>query len=202
MTTKFMKTIILDNYDSFTFNLYQYIGELGGSPEVYRNDEISVEELMAKNPSHIIISPGPGTPEKKEDFGICKDVILELGKTIPVLGVCLGHQGIIYAFGGHVIRAPEIMHGKRSLISHDGKAIFKDIENPTEVMRYHSLMGERESLPDCLEITAETIDKHKIIMGVKHRDLPIHGIQFHPESIGSSEGKKMLQNFLNLKSRI
>ncbi|OGJ50195.1 aminodeoxychorismate/anthranilate synthase component II [Candidatus Peregrinibacteria bacterium RIFOXYB2_FULL_32_7] len=194
-----MKTLILDNYDSFTFNLYQYIGELGGNPEVYRNDELSLEQIAAKRPSHIVISPGPGTSEKKADFGICSEVILKFGKEIPLLGVCLGHQGIIHCFGGRILRAPEIMHGKRTMIEHNGKDIFKNIENPTEVMRYHSLMGEKKSLPDCLEITAETLKSPKIIMGVKHKTYPIFGIQFHPESIGTAEGKKMLKNFLKIK---
>ncbi len=195
-----MKTIIIDNYDSFTFNLYQYIGELGGNPEVYRNDELSSKELAVKKPSHIIISPGPGTPEKKEDFGICKEVILELGQNIPLLGVCLGHQGIVYAFGGKVVRAPKIMHGKRTLITHNKSGIFEGIKNPTEVMRYHSLMGDQKSFPNSLEITSETNDKYKIIMGLKHKKFPIYGIQFHPESIGTPEGKKMLENFLKLKN--
>lgn len=200
-----MRTIILDNYDSFTFNLYQYIAELGGSPEVYRNDELTLEEIKAKNPSHIVISPGPGNPEKKSDFGICSEVILKLGQKIPLLGVCLGHQGIINVFGGKVITAPEIMHGKRSMIKHLGENIFKNIENPTEVMRYHSLIGEEKSLPNCLEITAKTIknkdSKFELIMGVKHKKFPIYGIQFHPESIGTPEGKKILKNFLAISDK-
>ncbi|OGJ43999.1 aminodeoxychorismate/anthranilate synthase component II [Candidatus Peregrinibacteria bacterium RIFOXYA12_FULL_33_12] len=193
-----MKTLILDNYDSFTFNLYQYIGELGGNPEVFRNDELTLDQIKKMNFSHIVISPGPGTPERKEDFGVCKDVILELGIEIPLLGVCLGHQGIIHAFGGKIIRAPEIMHGKRTIVEHNGKNLFQNIENPTEVMRYHSLIGEEKSLPDCLEITARTKDKFQMIMAVAHKKFPIYGIQFHPESIGTPEGKKILKNFLEM----
>ncbi|MDP2625270.1 MAG: aminodeoxychorismate/anthranilate synthase component II [Candidatus Peregrinibacteria bacterium] len=191
-----MKTLILDNYDSFTYNLYQYIGELGGNPIVKRNDEITLEEIRELAPTHIVISPGPGTPERESDFGICKDAILELSPTIPLLGVCLGHQGIIHYFGGKVIHAPEVIHGKKSEIEHNGKGLFKGIESPIEVMRYHSLIGEKESLPDCLEITSTTT-ADGLIMGVRHREFPIDGIQFHPESIGTETGKAMLKNFLN-----
>jgi anthranilate synthase/aminodeoxychorismate synthase-like glutamine amidotransferase len=194
-----MKTLIIDNYDSFTYNLYQYLGELGANPIVKRNDEISLDEIKTMAPSHIVISPGPGTPEKDSDFGICKEVILELGTTTPVLGVCLGHQGIIHHFGGKVVRAPEVMHGKKSQITHDQTGLFANIESPIEVMRYHSLIGERDSFPDCLTITAETTED-KLIMGVAHKTLPIVGIQFHPESIGTPTGKTMLKNFLNMNA--
>lgn len=190
-----LKTLIIDNYDSFTYNLYQYVGELGGNPIVKRNDEITVEEIQALQPTHIILSPGPGTPEKESDFGVCKAAILELGPTIPLLGVCLGHQGIIHHFGGKVIHAPEVMHGKKSMVRHDGAGVFEGLENPIEVMRYHSLLGDRSTLPDCLTITATTVNDD-LIMGVRHKTYPIEGIQFHPESIGTPTGKAILANFL------
>ncbi|HCW32809.1 MAG: Para-aminobenzoate/anthranilate synthase glutamine amidotransferasecomponent II, anthranilate synthase component II [Candidatus Peregrinibacteria bacterium GW2011_GWF2_39_17] len=190
-----MKTLILDNYDSFTYNLYQYIGELGGNPIVKRNDEISLEKIKALKPTHLVISPGPGTPENPTDFGICSQAILKLGKLIPLLGVCLGHQGIIYLFGGKIVSSPEIMHGKTSEVHHDRKGIFHGLKNPLTVMRYHSLMGDPNSIPDCLTVTARTT-KDKIIMGIRHNKYPIEGIQFHPESIGTPTGKQMIANFL------
>lgn len=192
-----MKTLIIDNYDSFTFNLYQYVGELGGNPIVFRNDQITKQDVENGNFSHIIISPGPGSPDDPAYFGMCREIILTFGKTIPLLGVCLGHQGIISAFGGKVIRASTIKHGKISKITHNGKDLFSGVGNPLIGMRYHSLIGERSSLPDDLEITAETV-KDKVIMGVKHRKYPIFGLQFHPESIGTQDGKKILMNFLKL----
>ncbi|EKD94036.1 MAG: Para-aminobenzoate/anthranilate synthase glutamine amidotransferasecomponent II [uncultured bacterium] len=191
-----MKTLLIDNYDSFTYNLYQYIGELGGNPIVKKNDEVNREAVEKLSPTHIVLSPGPGTPEKDSDFGICQEVILTLGKHIPLLGVCLGHQGIVYAFGGKIIPAPEVRHGKTSAIQHDGKTIFTGIANPFTAMRYHSLLADRTTLPDCLEISAVTEDE--LIMGVRHKTYPIEGIQFHPESIGTHEGKKILKNFLSL----
>lgn len=190
-----LKTLIIDNYDSFVYNLVQYIGEQGGNPIVYRNDKISLEEIKKINPTHILISPGPGNPTDPHYFGICSQVILEYGKDVPVLGVCLGHQGICAVFGGKVIKAPEIMHGKTSQIIHRDIGVFKGTTNPLKGMRYHSLIGEKESLPDCLEITAETDDG--LIMGVQHKEYPIHGIQFHPESIGTEDGKKIVANFLS-----
>ncbi|MBI2825388.1 MAG: aminodeoxychorismate/anthranilate synthase component II [Planctomycetia bacterium] len=189
-----MKTVILDNYDSFTFNLFQYVGEIDERPLVFRNDKISFAELERLNPDRIIISPGPGSPEDPNYFGICKRVILELGPRIPVLGVCLGHQGIIYAFGGRVIRAGEVMHGKTSYVFHNGNDMFQDVPRAFEAMRYHSLVGEPSSVPDCLHVTAKTWDE--VIMAVRHRDFPIYGIQFHPESIGTTVGKQLLRNFL------
>lgn len=189
-----MKTVILDNYDSFTFNLFQYVGELDERPLVFRNDKISFAELERLNPDRIIVSPGPGSPEDPNYFGICKRVILELGPRIPVLGVCLGHQGIIYAFGGRVIRAGEVMHGKTSYVFHNGHDMFQSVPRAFEAMRYHSLVGEPSSVPDCLEVTAKTWDE--VIMAVRHRDFPIYGIQFHPESIGTTVGKQLLRNFL------
>lgn len=191
-----MKMVILDNYDSFTYNLYQFIGEIFGKALVIRNDEITFEEFQALAPDRIIISPGPGNPENPAYFGICKRVILEMGPTTPILGVCLGHQGIIHAFGGRVVRAPQVMHGKTSLVYHNGRGIFKGISSAFEGMRYHSLIGERESLPVCLEITATTQDG--IIMGVQHKTYPIYGIQVHPESIGTPVGKQIIKNFLDL----
>ncbi|NJN96980.1 MAG: aminodeoxychorismate/anthranilate synthase component II [Anaerolineales bacterium] len=191
-----MKVVILDNYDSFTYNLYQFIGEIFGKALVVRNDEKTFAEFKALEPDRIIISPGPGNPENPAYFGICKRVILEMGPTTPVLGVCLGHQGIIHAFGGRVVRAPQVMHGKPSLVYHSGQGIFKGIGSAFEGMRYHSLIGERETLPACLEITAATQDG--IIMGVQHKTYPIYGIQVHPESIGTPMGKQILKNFLEL----
>jgi len=190
-----MKTLIIDNYDSFTYNLYQLIGELGGNPQVIRNDRISLAEIKACKYSHIVISPGPGSPEDPNYFGICSQVIIKAGKKMPVLGVCLGHQGIIHCFGGKIVRAEQILHGKKSLIKHNRQGIFKNIRSPLLGMRYHSLVGERISLPAELEITAETDDD--TIMGVKHKKYPVFGVQFHPESIGTEEGKKILMNFLN-----
>jgi anthranilate synthase component II len=191
-----MKTIILDNYDSFTYNLYQYVAELNGKPLVYRNDALTVNQLADMRPDRIIISPGPGNPEDPSYFGICRQVIAELGPTTPILGVCLGHQGIIHAFGGKVVRAPQPMHGKTSVVYHNNVGLFKGLRNGFDVMRYHSLMGEMASLPSCLEVTAKTWDD--IIMGVQHKEYPIHGIQFHPESIGTSNGKRILKAFLQI----
>ncbi|OGG25754.1 aminodeoxychorismate/anthranilate synthase component II [Candidatus Gottesmanbacteria bacterium RIFCSPLOWO2_01_FULL_39_12b] len=194
-----MKTLIIDNYDSFTYNLYQYIGELGGNPKVFRNNKITLGEIKKGKYTHIIISPGPGSSDDPAYFGICMQVILQIGKSIPILGVCLGHQGTISAFGGRVVRANVIKHGKQSVIEHNGKGIFKGIKNPLRGMRYHSLVGEKESIPDDLEITAVSFDD-QAVMGVKHRKYPIFGVQFHPESIGTEEGKKILENFLCLKN--
>jgi anthranilate synthase component 2 len=189
-----MKTVILDNYDSFTFNLYQYLGELDEAPLVFRNDEISFDELTALEPDRIVISPGPGSPEDPAYFGVCTDAILRLGPTIPTLGVCLGHQGIIHAFGGRVVRAKEVMHGKTSYVFHNNAGVLRGLPRAFEAMRYHSLVGEPATLPDCLEVTAKTWDD--VIMGVEHREYPIYGVQFHPESIGTPVGKQLLENFL------
>ena len=191
-----IKTLIIDNYDSFTFNLFQYIGELKGNPIVKRNDELTLAEVEKIKPTHIIISPGPGRPDDPDYFGICLEVILNLSSTIPVLGVCLGHQGICYAFGGKVVRAPKIMHGKTSLIHHDKKGLFHGIKSSLIGMRYHSLIAENKSVPRCLRVTA--IEKKSgIVMAVQHVDRPLFGIQFHPESIGTPDGKKILKNFLS-----
>lgn len=193
-----MNTLIIDNYDSFTYNLYQFIGELGGNPTVVRNDKIALPDIGARKYSHIVISPGPGSPDDPAYFGVCKEVILTFGKDTPILGVCLGHQGIIYAFGGKVIMASLIKHGKTSIIKHNQKGIFENVKNPLVGMRYHSLIGEQISLPGSLEVTAISLDD-KAIMGVRHKKYPIFGIQFHPESIGTEEGKMILGNFLRMK---
>lgn len=187
--------IIIDNYDSFTYNLYQYVGELNPDIEVYRNDKITIEEIREKKPSHIIISPGPGFPK---DAGISIQVARELGKSIPVLGVCLGHQGIGEAFGGKVVHAKELMHGKTSevVVSREC-ALFNSLPEKIRVGRYHSLIVEKESLPPELKVTAKTPDGE--IMGLQHRDYPVYGIQFHPESILTPHGKEMLKNFLQVK---
>ncbi len=191
-----MKTLIIDNYDSFTYNLSQYVGILGGNPVVKRNDAIALNDVRVGGYTHIVISPGPGDPTDPRYFGVCKDVILKCGKMIPVLGVCLGHQGIIAAFGGRVVRAPVVRHGKASLIAHEGKGVFRGLPSPLQGMRYHSLVGERESLPACLEITATAEDDGQI-MGVRHRQFPIEGIQFHPESIGTEHGMGIIKIFLS-----
>jgi para-aminobenzoate synthetase component 2 len=185
--------LVIDNYDSFTYNLVQYLGELGADLEVVRNDQITVEAIAEKAPERIVISPGPKTPS---EAGICLQVISTFAGKIPILGVCLGHQAIGQAFGGRVIRAPEIMHGKTSEISHDGKTIFEGLPNPFPATRYHSLIVERETLPACLEISAGTADG--LIMGLRHKTLNVEGVQFHPESILTDAGKQLLGNFLHL----
>jgi anthranilate synthase/aminodeoxychorismate synthase-like glutamine amidotransferase len=194
---KIMTVLLIDNYDSFTYNLAQYLGELGAELVVRRNDAISVENVRELAPSHIVISPGPGDPE---DGGISNDLIREFGPTTPLLGVCLGHQCIGEVFGGEIVRAPALFHGKTSLIYHDGKTIFRGLPRPFEATRYHSLVIRRDTLPDCLELTAETDDG--VIMGVRHRELPIEGVQFHPESILTREGKQLLGNFLSQASAV
>ena len=189
------RVIILDNYDSFVYNLYQAIGELtGAAARVVRNDAITIEELIAADPTHLIISPGPGTPEDPAYFGVCRAAILELGPKIPTLGVCLGHQGIAAAFGGRITRAPQVMHGKTSLIEHRGEGLFAGLPSPLRVMRYHSLVVDPASLPAALEVTSWTDDG--VCMSLAHREWPIFGVQFHPESIGTPEGKRLLGNFL------
>jgi anthranilate synthase/aminodeoxychorismate synthase-like glutamine amidotransferase len=185
--------LLIDNYDSFAYNLYQYLSELGEEVKVVRNDEITLDEIEDLKPERIVISPGPGRPE---DAGISNEVILRFGDRLPVLGVCLGHQCIGQAYGGKVVHAGEIRHGKTSLIHHDGKGIFKDVKSPLTAVRYHSLAVERKSLPDCLDISAVT--DNKIIMGVRHREYPVEGVQFHPESILTGVGKDILRNFLYL----
>jgi len=186
--------LVIDNYDSFTYNLVQYLGELGATVEVRRNDRVTLEEIENRlRPERIVISPGPGTPD---DAGITLDVIRRFAGKIPLLGVCLGHQSIGQAFGGKVVRAPELMHGKASDVHHDGKTIFAGLGDQLRAGRYHSLIVEKESLPACLEISARTADD--IIMGLRHRELKVEGVQFHPESILTSDGKQLLANFLKL----
>jgi anthranilate synthase component 2 len=192
-----MKTLIIDNYDSFTFNLCQYVAELGGHPVVYKNDGLTAETAAALAPSHIIISPGPGTVLNKKDFGVCEEIILKLGPKIPLLGVCLGHQGIARAYGAAVVRAPEIIHGKQSRITHDGSVLFKNVPNPFKAMRYHSLCVSSKNVPKSLRITAR-VHGENAVMALRHGVWPIFGIQFHPESFGTPEGKRILRNFLNL----
>ena len=185
--------IVIDNYDSFTYNLVQYLGELGQDVRVYRNDKITLKEIESLKPEKIVISPGPCTPK---EAGISVDLIKQFAGKIPILGVCLGHQSIGYALGGEIIHAKKLMHGKTSMINHDGKTIFKNLPNPFEATRYHSLVIERESIPDELEISAETDDGE--IMGVRHKEYIIEGVQFHPESILTKAGKDLLRNFLKL----
>jgi anthranilate synthase/aminodeoxychorismate synthase-like glutamine amidotransferase len=185
--------LVIDNYDSFTYNLVQYLGELGAEMRVFRNDKITVKEAVALNPEKVLVSPGPCTPK---EAGISCDIIREFGPCLPLFGVCLGHQSIGDVYGGKVIRADRLMHGKTSPMIHEGKSVFKGLPSPFDATRYHSLIVERESLPDCLEITAWTAEGE--IMGLKHKVHPVHGVQFHPESILTLEGKKLLQNFLDL----
>lgn len=185
--------LLIDNYDSFTYNLVHYLGELGGECAVYRNDKITVDAVWAQNPQGIILSPGPCDPDKA---GICLGLLATAPDNMPILGVCLGHQAIGQAFGGRVVRAPVPMHGKISTLHHTGRGVFRGLNNDFAATRYHSLTVERESLPDCLEITAQTDDG--LIMGLSHRSRPIHGVQFHPESIASEQGHALLKNFLDL----
>ncbi len=185
--------LVIDNYDSFTYNLVQYLGELGAELEVRRNDQVALDEIARLKPERIVISPGPKTPS---EAGICLEVIQTFSGQIPILGVCLGHQAIGQAFGGRVIRAPEIMHGKTSSIAHDGKTIFSGLPNPFPATRYHSLIVERDTLPGCLEISATSPDG--LIMGLRHKEAKVEGVQFHPESVLTGAGKQLLANFLKL----
>lgn len=210
-----MNVLIIDNYDSFTFNLYQYIGEIlteTGKPftvTVKRNDELTLEQIQALNPDRIIISPGPGSPDDKAYFGVCGQVITELGKTTPLLGVCLGMQGIAHFFGGKVVRASVPMHGKTSPIRHDGKGVYQGLPQNIDIMRYHSLMVEAKTLPDCLEVTSVVANPDNLdnslaegslasheIMGIRHTIYPIEGVQYHPESFATKGAKQLLANFL------
>jgi len=217
-----VNVFIIDNYDSFTYNLYQYIGEILSSKKfrgeidaftitVKRNDEVTLEQIQDSGPDRIIISPGPGSPDDEKYFGICSEAILTLGKTIPLLGVCLGMQGIVHTFGGEIVRATVPMHGKISPVTHNGRGVFANIPDRLEVMRYHSLVANPAHLPDCLEITAAVgdisveefklgknalVDRDFEIMGVQHREFPIIGIQFHPESFATEGGKELISNFL------
>jgi len=196
-----MKLLMIDNYDSFTYNIVQYLGELGAQVQVYRNDAITLEQIEALQPQHIVISPGPCTPN---EAGISVPVITHFAGRIPLLGICLGHQGIGQAFGGDVIRARKVMHGKLSPIHHADKGVFQGLSNPFTATRYHSLVIDRRTLPECLEITAWTVDDEgnmDEIMGVRHRTLAVEGVQFHPESILSEHGHQLLKNFLDARPR-
>lgn len=188
--------LIIDNYDSFTYNLVQYFGELGAEMQIHRNDEITVDQIRKLAPQAICISPGPCTPN---EAGISCDVLRAFSEATPILGVCLGHQCMGHVFGGDVIRAPRLMHGKTSMIHHDGKGVFAGLSNPFEATRYHSLIVKEETLPECLEITAWTEEKE--IMGLRHKTRPLHGVQFHPESILTLQGKQLLKNFLQLSTQ-
>ena len=192
-----MKFLIIDNYDSFVYNLAQILGELGVKSDVIRNDKITIEQIKKNNYDAIVISPGPGTPDDKKYFGICVDVISELGPKKPILGVCLSHQGIIHAFGGRVVNARNVRHGKTSPVKHEGTPLFENVNSPFRATRYHSLVGDKTIIPDSLEVTAIAEDDGEI-MGVSHKQYLIEGVQFHPESILTSEGKKILSNFIKM----
>lgn len=190
-----MKVLIVDNYDSFVYNLAQYVGETADQVVVRRNDAIEATDVSKINPDRIIISPGPGNPSDRRYFGSSTEILQTISREIPTLGVCLGHQGIVHAFGGKIVRANKLRHGKTSPIRHDGRGVFRKIRNPFEATRYHSLVADRRTFPRSLEITAESLDDHEI-MGVRHREYPIEGVQFHPESILTAPGRRLVENFL------
>jgi len=193
-----MRVLVIDNYDSFTFNLHQYLGALGVESVVQKNDALDVAGVKTLRPDRIVLSPGPGRPERKADFGVCADVIAELSDEIPVLGVCLGHQGIVHHFGGRIVRAPAVFHGKTSPVRHDGSKLFAGLPEVVEVMRYHSLVAAEEGFPECLRITARTDDSDRLIMALEHESRPLYGIQFHPESIGTPHGMAILERFVRV----
>jgi anthranilate synthase component II len=195
-----MKILVVDNYDSFVYNLAQILGELGVKPTVLRNDTITVSDVVRMDPDAIVISPGPGHPADRKYFGVGTDIIRQLGDRIPTLGVCLGHQGIVHAFGGKVINAKKIRHGKTSLIQYTHDRLFENIANPFKATRYHSLVADQKTLPSCLEVTARAMDDGEI-MGVRHRHYLMEGVQFHPESVLTSEGQRMLLNFISMVKR-
>jgi anthranilate synthase component II len=192
-----MKILVIDNYDSFVYNLAQILGELRTEPTVLRNDSITVEDVVKADPDAIVISPGPGHPADRKYFGVCTDVIGELGHRIPILGVCLGHQGIVHAFGGKVINAKKIRHGKTSLVQYTTDRLFEDVANPFKATRYHSLVADQNTFPSCLEVTARALDDGEI-MGIRHRQYLMEGVQFHPESVLTGEGRRMLMNFISM----
>ncbi len=195
-----MRVLILDNYDSFVYNLAQYVGETAKEVVVKRNDDVDVEAVRKLEPDRIIISPGPGDPSNPRYFGSGKAILQRISRDTPTLGVCLGHQGIVHAFGGKIVQAKKIRHGKTSLIKHNENGIFKGIKNPFTATRYHSLVAEEKSLPNTLEVTARSVDDH-MIMGVRHREFPIEGVQFHPESILTTAGHRIISNFLGESAR-
>jgi anthranilate synthase component II len=195
-----MKILVIDNYDSFVYNIAQLLGELGTEPTVLRNDSVTLEDVQKMDPDTIVISPGPGHPADRRYFGICTDIITQLGPSMPILGVCLGHQGIVHAFGGKVINAKKIRHGKTSLIRHKADRLFEEITNPFKATRYHSLVADQSIIPSSLEITATALDDGEI-MGIRHRQYLIEGVQFHPESVLTSEGRRMLLNFISMVKR-
>lgn len=190
-----MKFLIIDNYDSFVYNIAQYLGELGVECDVIRNDKITLQQIREKNYDAIIISPGPGTPEDRKYFGVCSEVIKDIGPHTPILGVCLGHQGIIQAFGGKVTNAGCVRHGKTSPVNHSNSKLFTDVRNPFRATRYHSLVGDKTVIPDVLQVTATASDDGEI-MAIEHKEYLIQGVQFHPESIMTEDGKKILSNFI------
>ncbi|MEJ5328288.1 MAG: aminodeoxychorismate/anthranilate synthase component II [Candidatus Bathyarchaeia archaeon] len=190
-----MKVLVIDNYDSFVYNLVQYIGEFGAEVIVFRNDQITLKQAEKLKPDRIVISPGPGTPEDKRYFGVCTAFLQQLSREIPTLGVCLGHQGIIHAFGGRIVSAKKLMHGKTCAVKHDGEGIFSGVSNPFTATRYHSLAGDAQAIPECLKVTAVSTDDGEI-MGIRHVKYPIEGVQFHPESILCEDGKLIIRNFL------
>ena len=191
-----MNVLVIDNYDSFVYNIAQYLGELSVNPTVIRNDKISIDKVKALQPERIVISPGPGTPDDERYFGKCLSIIKKYGPTISILGICLGHQGIAHAFGGEITHAKRLMHGKTSMIRHDEQGLFKGLSNPFEAGRYHSLVTNVFSVPSCLKITAYSLEDCEV-MGIRHVEFPIEGIQFHPESILTKEGKALLKNFID-----
>ena len=195
-----MNILVIDNYDSFVYNLAQILGELRAKPTVFRNDIITVGDALKLNPDAIVISPGPGHPADRKYFGVCTDIITQLGDKIPILGVCLGHQGIVHAFGGKVINAKKIRHGKTSPIEYTYDKLFENIANPFKATRYHSLVADQHTLPSCLEVTARAIDDGEI-MGIRHRHYLMEGVQFHPESVLTSEGRRILSNFISMVKR-
>ncbi len=192
-----MKFLIIDNYDSFVYNIAQLLGELGVSSDVVRNDKITIDEIKKQDYDAIVISPGPGTPEDERYFGVCTKIITELGPTRPILGICLGHQGIIHAFGGKVVNAGHVRHGKTSPIQYSESPLFKGVQNPFKATRYHSLVGDKTIIPDVLEVTAIALDDNEI-MAVRHKKYLVEGVQFHPESVMTGEGKKILSNFVKM----
>lgn len=194
------RILVIDNYDSFVFNLVQLLGKLGTSPKVVRNDQVTIDEIQSYEPDGIVISPGPGHPADKKSFGVCTRIIKDLGIYIPILGVCLGHQGIAHAYGGKVINSNKIKHGKTSLIFHNDEKLFEYVHNPFMATRYHSLVADKQTLPSCLNITATSSDDFEI-MGLEHKKYPIHGVQFHPESILTKQGSLIIKNFISLLNK-